>query len=169
MAHRLIEMLNALGEEAETTINNLNSGGCAVFAAHVGYHLKYRAGISNVRLRIGHSFADECDQIPTIEEARKNTHSNANAHDWNDVGVHFGHVIVEFELDDRVYHYDSSGVTRAAGVTENFGFVLHKGALTIEEGLQIACDPSGWNSSFNRSQIPTTIDIISRHFAGVTF
>ena len=43
---QLIKMLNELGKDVEKHIHNLNHGGCAVFAAHVGYALKYRDRLS---------------------------------------------------------------------------------------------------------------------------
>lgn len=165
---RLLAMLNKLGEEAEAKIANLNSGGCAVFAAHVGYHLKYRAGINDVALRIGHSWAeDESDTVP-VEEARNNLHPNANASEWNAAGLSFGHVILEFKTGKtkpQWHHYDSSGVTGVSRVTNNFGFLLHPGEMTVEEGLAIAADQAGWNEQFDRRQIPALIRLIDKHFS----
>ena len=165
---RLLAMLNKLGKDAEKHIECLNSGGCAVFAAHVGYHLKYRAGLTDVVLRVGHSYADDEEDIVPIEEARNNVHPNANADEWHAAGLSFGHVIVEFTTGKTKpvgRHYDSGGVTSKFNVTNNFGYVLHPGSMTVEEGLQIASEQSGWNSMFNREQIPMLINIIDKHFA----
>lgn len=165
---RLLKMLNDLGKDVELNINNLNRGGCAVFAAHVGYHLKYRAGINNVRLRVGHSWAGDDYIIPAVDEVRTNVHPNANAADWSAAGLNFGHVILEFttgKVKKTTRHYDSDGVTGCSNVTNNFGFSLHPGSMTVEEGLQIASEQEGWNRQFNRDQIPQLISIIDKHFA----
>lgn len=164
---KLLKMLNELGKEAELRIESLNSGGCAVFAAHVGYYLKYRAGIKDVKLRVGNSWADEESEIPSVEEARNNVHPNANASEWSAAGLSFGHVIIEFttgKVKRTSCHYDSKGVTGRSNVTNNFGFSLHPGSMTVEEGLQIASEQDGWNRMFNREQIPTLINIIDKHF-----
>lgn len=165
---KLLKMLNELGKEAELRIESLNSGGCAVFAAHVGYYLKYRAGIKDVKLRVGNSWADDESEIPSIDEARNNVHPNANAADWSRAGLSFGHVIVEFttgKVKPVGRHYDSNGVTGKSNVTNAFGFSLHPGSMTVEEGLQIASEQSGWNTMFKREQIPQLINIIDKHFS----
>ena len=165
---RLLAMLNKLGKDAEKHIECLNSGGCAVFAAHVGYHLKYRAGLTDVVLRVGHSYADDEEDIVPIDEARNNLHPNANAHEWNCAGLCFGHVILEFKTGKTKpvwRHYDSSGVTDVSNVTNNFGFLLHPGEMTVEEGLAIAADQAGWTERFDRDQIPTLIRLIDKHFS----
>lgn len=165
---RLLAMLNKLGKDAEKNIEYLNSGGCAVFAAHVGYHLKYRAGLTDVVLRVGHSYADDEDDLIPIDEARNHLHPNANASEWNAAGLSFGHVILEFKTGKTKparWHYDSSGVTSVSNVTNNFGFLLHPGEMTVEEGLAIAADHAGWNTLFDRRQIPALIRIIDKHFS----
>jgi hypothetical protein len=164
---KLLKMLNELGKEADNHISSLNRGGCAVFAAHVGYYLKYRAGIKDVKLRVGHSWAGNSDAIPAVDEVRNNVHPNANAAEWSAAGLNFGHVIVEFttgKMRKTARHYDSDGVTKQANVTNNFGFSLHPGSMTVEEGLQIASEQDGWNRQFDREQIPTLINIIDKHF-----
>lgn len=165
---KLLKMLNELGKEAELRIESLNSGGCAVFAAHVGYYLKYRAGIKDVKLRVGNFWADEESEIPSVEEARNNLHPNANAYEWNRAGLCFGHVILEFKTGKTKpvwRHYDSSGVTGVSNVTNNFGYLLHPGEMTVEEGLAIAADRAGWNERFDRGQIPALIRLIDKHFS----
>ena len=165
---QLIKMLNELGKDAEQHLKNLNSGGCAVFAAHVGYALKYRAGLSNVVIRIGNPWADDESDLVSVDEVRNNVHPNANASQWDSAGLIFGHVILEFvtgKTKKKLRHYDSSGVTGASNVTNNFGFNLHPGYMTVEEGLQIASEQDGWNRCFDREQIPQLIQIIDKHFS----
>ena len=165
---KLLKMLNELGKEAEFRIESLNRGGCAVFAAHVGYYLKYRAGIKNVKLRVGNSWADEESDILAVDDVRNNIHPSANAAEWSAAGLDFGHVIIEFttgKIKKTTRHYDSDGVTSRSNVTNKFGFNLHPGSMTVEEGLQIASEQDGWNHQFNREQIPALINIIDKHFA----
>lgn len=155
----VIDMLNKLAIVISGEITNINKGGCAVFASHVAYHLKYNHGMKDVVLRTGWNG----DKV-NIDKVRKGIPSNSTSMEWNDVGIHFGHVIVEFKHRGKKYHYDAhAGVIKSQRKTVLNNYPLYAGSMTLEEGLQIASSDVGWNSQFNRKQIPKVIKIINSH------
>jgi hypothetical protein len=154
--------LNVLADEVSNQIERVNNGGCAVYAAHVGYHLKYIRGLKDVVLRVGDYCSDDGNR--SIESFRKKVKSNAAPRDWNRAGVYFGHVILEFRYRGKLYHYDSAGgVVRASDVTVLNEYPLYDGHMTVEEGLAIASVSEGWNKMFDRKQIPKLIKLINEH------
>jgi hypothetical protein len=157
----LIKTLTALGKELDREIHNINYGGCCVVAAHVAYQLKYRLGIDAV-VRTGHSWQD--DNLESVDEARNRVEdpSNASAVDWNEAGIGFGHVLVEFSHKNQLRHFDTYGVFLANGETQQ-GYTLHPGKMTVEEALAIASRPEGWNDMFNRKHIPAILNIITKY------
>lgn len=159
----LIERLNALADDVSNTIERVNNGGCAVFASHVAYHLKYVRGVKEVVVRAGDY--DSHGGRLSVDAARKKVKkSNALPCDWNSAGVFFSHVIVEFTYRKKKYHYDShSGVVSETRETHYGEYPLYKGGMTVEEGLAIASTPIGWNPTFNRKNIPRMIKLINKH------
>lgn len=163
----LIDRLNALAKVVNYNIPRVNEGGCAVFASHVAYQLKYGHNLNHVVLRSG-SWMNDDDR--SIDDVRQHIPSNATTEEWNDNGVYFGHVIVEFTYKKKKYHYDShAGVITAKGrkKTALDGLPLYDGHLSVEEGMQISSHQEGWNRSFSRRNIPKMIKMIHEHLSPI--
>lgn len=131
---------------------DINYGGCCVFAAALA---PYLAKVGKVRIRVE---SDSYDGPPTsITKARKNISDN-HVYEWNEEGVNFWHVAIEFVYKDKTYHVDARGVHHH----RRFNFV--DGALTLKEAAELASTGEGWNSDFNRREIPTIKTRLERYF-----
>lgn len=161
----LIDKLDKLGWEAGNKIDSLNSGGCCVFASLVANRLS-AAGIpvrGIVAMR-RHRYDVEPEEVD-IDEARKNVSNVAYDEEWEDNNVHFSHVGLEFELEGKLYHYDSHGVKEAGRTLDNMPIV--RGRLYPEELEALASVPTNWNYWFNRNQIPKLGKLVDKHLKEV--
>lgn len=148
----IIDKLNDLAWKADTQINDLNSGGCAVFAYEVAKKLKEQ-GIDAVGVVAMSSFSLD-DDWPNVSDVRNRLYDVSDAEEWYDNGVIFSHVGVEFELDGMKYHYDSSGVQPVQPWLNRQDWKVLDGRLEIDDLKALADVPSNWNTWFNRNQIP---------------
>ena len=154
---KLIKFLDDVGVLVNSKIHELNRGGCCVFASIVAQRL---SEFCEVRIAVGTDWLDNDDT--TIDEVREQVSSNS-PNEWNNYGVDFGHVIIEFDYDGSTYHYDSNGVTSVQRDTSTFGMPILDGYLTINEAVELASHAE-WNPKFDRSQIPKLEKIIIKEF-----
>lgn len=151
--------------------NNLSNGGCAVVAVLLGKQL---AKYTEVRCVIG----DNTWMVERVPGDRVNlresasellTGNDANAmstNDWHDYDVHFGHVMVEFKMDNKWYHCDDKHLYARRGLRMvPFGFDLYEGYLELQEIAPVANKSIGWNKAFNRNQIGDIAAEIKQAFA----
>jgi hypothetical protein len=155
---KLIGTLNKLGNQANESVGHINAGGCCVYAAAIATHLQHVC--KKVRVLVG----DNDTWRNSIPKVRNQVAANTPS-EWNNNGIQFGHVIVEFEYRGRVYHYDSNGVTKKADRTATLGYKLLKGALTIQEATELGNCARGWNYHFLRNDIPRLHNMIDEHLS----
>lgn len=154
----LINRLNRLGKRVHTQHHTINWGGCCVYAARVAEQLsKYVP----TRVRVGQGW--EGPDSLVIDEVRPQVQSNLPK-EWNKQGLYFAHVVVEFEFNGKVYHYDALGVKRARPRTNMGDYPIVKGHLTIKEARELAAAKKGWNSAFDRDEIPAVHRLIDDAF-----
>ena len=156
----LLKRLELLGETVSMRYSRLNYGGCCVYAALVARALKDH-GIE-ARGIVASSMAKDRNtgKSKNLDPVRKKIAKNIPV-EWNKNGVYFGHVGLEFKYRGRYRHYDSNGVKKPS--TELGGFTLYKGRLTLEEMEALAASKDGWNSVFNREDIPAICGIVKEH------
>ena len=142
----LFEALNTLGQRINKSYPNINNGGCCVYAAAVGEELLKR-GV-NVRTVVANSY----DASLNINKARKGVNNTNQKDEWNQAGVYFNHVGVEFKLGGKWFLYDSDGVNPRGKKLGSYK--VHPGFLSVEEAKALAAEAKGWNDSFNRRSIP---------------
>ena len=155
----LIANLNSLGMDVNAKYRSINYGGCAVYAAIVGKELQ-ALGVE-VKVLVGGGWSS--NPAVSVDEARKNVKKIGRKTDWHENNISFGHVGLEFFWKRRKYHYDSNGAHKPQKTLD--GSTIHKGRMTLEECTAIAAEPQGWNTSFNRRQIPALRRMIKAHFA----
>lgn len=141
---KLIEQLDALGAHVNRKYEYLNNGGCCVFAAIVARELHNR-GIPVGGIVASYSGAANIDEIRPL--IKKNIHS-----EWDDNGISFSHVGVEFKVGRAVKHYDSNGVHGKAKKLDKM--VIYKGRMTVQELEALARKPDGWNDMYDRKNTP---------------
>lgn len=154
----LIDQLDSLGKKVNRKHQYINSGGCAVFAAFVGRALA-NMGI-DVKVIIGGGWGSRPGT--NIEDARKNISDPGVKALWNENGVAFGHVGLEFEWQGKKYHYDSHGTKQPDGFLD--GCTIHPGRMTLEECEAIADEEQGWNTCFSRMDIPSVRKLVEEFY-----
>lgn len=140
-------------------VNNLNCGGCGVFAALVAKRLN-KMGIPAV-VRIGDYSADVNPKL-LIDTIKSNNSFNTKILKRN--GIKFDHFIVEITHNRRKYHLDSDFFHLANPITTNYNTQLYEGFLTPFQAMILAKDKYAWNRAFNRKQIPAMIKKLNEVF-----
>lgn len=135
----------------------INQGGCCVFAILLAKKLQK---LGRVRIR--------CSDIKkrSLTTIRKELHNPLNINEWDNAGVMFEHVFVEFRYKNRTYHIDSEGIYHVDGRKANTPlmdnrYAVHAGELTLDEAEQFSKEPHAWNRMFNRRQIPKLEKLIN--------
>lgn len=140
-------------------VPSINWGGCCVFASLVAERLGRHVP---TRIRVSGDHDDNLSNV-TIPRVRRSVKSNT-PRDWGIEGVSFAHVVVEFEHEGKLYHYDTGGVKPAAEVTAYGRFPLIKGSLQVAEAIELSATPVGWNAQFDRGLIPQAERLITETF-----
>lgn len=161
---RLNQHLYKLGQRMNRFHPYINSGGCCVYASILGEELLKR-GI-DARIIVGASGANHLIQhigkASCLNEVRDRIGPTALQENWQENGVHFNHVGLEFKSPDdgEWYHCDSDNVAPqdwCLGTWE-----IYKGWLSVEDGKILAAFPDGWNTAFDRKTIPLVKQMIRR-------
>lgn len=165
----LFRTLNRLASDAQESFYGINNGGCAVFASLVALRLQ-KMGIP-VWIRVAEdSEILEDDGFPNVDEVRMKILSNA-VDNWNENGIKFGHVLVQFEFDGQQWVYDSHGIAPEGNqflrwYGSHNDTQLYPGKMSVQEMIELSLhSKSGWNMTFNRANIPALTKMISTAFA----
>lgn len=149
-------VLNKFASKINKKYQYINRGGCCVFAAHVAKQLQKHYPVKIVTF--GYRTKKSVDDI------RKNVKVNT-AREWYANGLDLNHVVIEFvDEQGKIWHYDSTGVHKADGSIYDDPII--RGYLTVDEALEMASSPLGWNNQFDRSVIPEFKRMVHNHFRG---
>lgn len=166
----LLSTLSKLGDEANAMFPNLNYGGCCVYAAEIARILQ-KAGYA-VRVVTGRPWEWGSDH-PQIDDIRdiilKNNCDNRKKCNWSMHDIGFWHVAVQVRIRDEWYSCDSDTVTIGAA---QFGkdrrmHTAPGSGFTVEEAIGFASESEGWNSMFDRQQIPAVHSLIRKHLSAL--
>ena len=146
----VISLLKQLSDELESNYSYLNGGGCCCIAAMVQKafykylpHIPTRIAVMGDRRSRGNIYKARA-KIPPYE-----VHSKLS---WRLEGISFTHVMIEFKVKESWYAFDSAGVTEC--LEDWNGYLRSEGYLLHDEATALADNPDGWNSMFNRDQLP---------------
>lgn len=156
----IIEALNVLGKRINRWYPNINSGGCCVYAAMVAEEL-HKRGVDVCIIVAAECSDDDEGHNADLNYLERNIKSNSKA-DWNNNGVFFNHVGIEFRIGDDIYHYDSNGVHPEDVMLDCWR--LYEGRISIETAKSLAEEAEGWNTTFNRKSIPSLRLHVSNFF-----
>lgn len=108
-------------------------GGCCVVAAHVARYLSQHVP---TKIVVGNYRRADLDKI------RPNTNP-LNKDEWEENGIDFDHVLVEFKEGNRWYTFDSTyGVKQRNTYWSVYSnWIKVKGTLTIKEATALANSP----------------------------
>lgn len=139
----LVESLKSCGRMVLEHAPEVNHGGCGVYAAKVAMALQDRGievwGVISSPLRN--------DDLNIV----RNESNPRTVRQWNDAGVIFNHVLVQFEHRGRIYTHDARNTSAGKLKREpTFGGLICPGYLTVPEMVTLAAHPKGWNSAFDR-------------------
>ena len=159
-ARQLNRILRKLGRHVQEDITGgyLNYGGCAVYAALVGRELQ-RLGVPVGVVVNGYGGAN-------LDEVRLKVTDVGDKGQWNDNGVYFNHVGLEYAINGHAYHCDSEYLSRARHHPQLNR--LYPGRLAVDEAEALADDPIGWNRCFDRRLIPEIKEAVEEAFAPLT-
>jgi len=162
---KVFKALRDLGNKADMSIDNLNRGGCCVFAAEVAEKLQQQ-GFEVRLVEVIPRYESRSDaSLDYIREMiQQNNESPLEKRNWESYGASFWHVAVQFKIGNRWYTYDSNTLIRGK---IRFGmYRVVPGFFTVEEGKAFAKSPT-WNEMFNRRQIPRLRKMVSQHLTGL--
>lgn len=159
-SRKVTTVLNRIGRRVNFLFPNINHGGCCVFAAIIGTELK-RLGIS-ARGIVASYYSDVGKS--NIDSARENVSENI-PWEWEESGVYFTHVGVEYDINGTVKHYDSNGVKRKG--SRLLYLKIYDGRLTVDELKELSRTSKGWNPSFVRKDIPAMRRLIKEEMAAL--
>lgn len=169
----LVRFLEDLGKEVNSSISNVNYGGCCVYASIVSEQLVRKGyGAGGFCSWYGYSEMDIDSARSNIlrdQDRRRFFAQNQYIHKlWYEQGVNFGHVATAIFLQNgrRILHDSVETVLVKPSQVEFRMKPIAKGFLYPNEMKALADDPSEWNPDFNRKQIPAMRRIIEEKFNG---
>lgn len=160
---RNLAQLRELSYKLKTNLQLPNHGGCCVIAVEIAKHLRT---VYPTKIRVSTDLTGYDELADTdISEVADNMCDHADCDEWNDNGIYFGHVVVEFKYRGRNYHMDTNGVKRAKDVDPSFGWIFYPGEFPLKPAQTLANNTDHtWNSMFNRKQIPSLRKMVSTFF-----
>lgn len=152
--------MELVNESIRNNIDSINAGGCAFFASELAQRMQ-AAGIEDFSIAVfGDVIEDESELVP-IEEAINDMLSwdgDLNSiYSWNDNGIHFAHVVIEW----RGIKWDA--VEPFEG-TKWRGAFQYEGEFPEDSLHAIGQCSDGWNCMYDRSQNDTVREILDCAF-----
>lgn len=163
--HReLLARLRRLKRVASSHVSNINYGGCGVMAAIVGAELR-KLGVEVEVATVGNRWDDSDRGLPAAK-VRDNVFNIADTYEWDENGLDRGHLGVRFKSGKRVYCWDTdAGLTPPSRIGRWPAAGKFGEGLTVDECKALASKQQGWNSDFNRRNIPL-LRHLTRHYLG---
>lgn len=159
-SEELFNRFAKLKDAINVCIRDLNYGGCAVVAGIVGDVLQDLGIICDI--------ATPTYGKPAVE-VRPNVGPKATANTWYHNGLSTHHLAVRFRVDGITYIWDSDclcvGGLRFGGTSgDRLEAAGQLGdGLTVKECIHIGSKATGWNSTFDRQQIPLLKTLVEYH------
>lgn len=157
-------MLHELCKELTCEYEWINWGGCAVMASIVGHELQ-RIGVT---VDIVTPLYNESVRIACPANVRAKVNDPLDVYEWDNNGLHRGHLAVRFKLGKCLYTWDSDVFNRGGstyGDHRQFDSKYPFGhGLTVAECGIISAKPKGWNTTYDRSQTPRLKTIVKAKF-----
>lgn len=165
LKRRLRRLSRALNTQ---TRGDINWGGCGVMAGIVGEILE----LWGIPVEVV-TPAEYCDEV-SPKEARERMEywgENWTANDWDSNGLSRSHLAVRFKLRGKLYTWDSAGLLcsdryfgrRADGSPSRCADYPFGDGMTVQECIEISSTQDGWNTVFDRRQIPLMRELAYQH------
>lgn len=143
---------------------SINCGGCAVFAVELNRRLMAN-GFNNGRFIVYDFALNGRKRFADINSAEMELRGiNADIGDifkWNDAGVFFDHVVLEWNGTA----WDAEGPMAFSDMSVWYDSPAHDGFLSHEVVAGLADIPCNWNRTFDRDDIPYIQETLNEVFA----
>lgn len=169
---RLHAALNALANEANAKLEDLNCGGCGVFAAEVAQYLQRMGYATRIACSTG-CWGFGGQNIDAMRERIMRTNNGrCTASDWHNNEVSMSHLAVEYDYTTkrgrtvRRFYESAQGDRPASKTMTTDGwneFRVCEGRFTVAEMRDLADYVPAWNPRFERSQIPKLRKLVRKH------
>ncbi len=147
--------LNKLSHALDNNFYCINNGGCCSVAVMLADALK---PYTEVRIAVS-----GYDGLDITEDIVNNMPYDATPRVWNENGIHFNHVFMEFKVGDEWFQYHvGKNVTRVSPYDALMRW-KHRGYITLEHARNLA-KSTDWNWLFDRNQIPEMQNFIECFF-----
>lgn len=150
-------------ERVNSEIVRMNWGGCGVFAAELCAVMQ-EIGITDARIRVYGYDCEGTDLNELEQHLRENGIDVSDTCNWNDCGVNFGHIVVEWA--DRVWDSEICGDDISRN-NQWCGNDMYSGYISYDALVELAANPSGWNFMYAREQNPHVRKIIREGFSTI--
>lgn len=141
----LVDALNQLAYDLDSEFEEINAGGCGAMAAMVGKHLERMGVVCDVATP---------DYGSVAGKVRNSVGDRSMPHEWDDNGMSRSHLAIRFKIGTSVRLWDTdNGVVDHIDRWELSGKDMGLG-LTVQECAWISDSGVGWNSCFDRDQLP---------------
>lgn len=144
-----LEQLDTDLQNIDATFHRINWGGCGCMAAMLADALRLKFPV--MRITSSGNCGDK-----DLDEMRSNMEGDSNMYKstWSDNGLWFNHVWIEVLTHEGWRAIDSEGVHMIDDMYQKWGTPA-TGSFTIDEINALSMNSgSGWNSSFDRDQLP---------------
>lgn len=162
---KIIWALEKLGANVSRSVPAINQGGCGVYAWLVAKAL-HSLGIKTEVVATNMGIGKPVDLDKLREELAAGGLDFGSKRHWEMLGAQFAHVGVRLKIGRKYYVADADTVI--PGKTRLQRWKVYKGAYTLEEAEAFAKEARGWNSWFDRRQIPTIHKLVNKHLSPET-
>lgn len=161
---RVRKCLAAIASEVSRNVNNVNRGGCGVYAVELAKRMK-KLGFTDMKLRV-YGLPEPNNRRPvnvtSVEREVFADNPPDNMYEWNDNGVYFCHVRMEW--GSRVWDVEGDEAAKTDKIW-NEDYPRYPGSISLKAMNRLAAEKTCWNPTFNRTQIPLMRRIMDKHFA----
>jgi len=160
---RVRKCLAAIASEVSHNVDYVNCGGCGVYATELAKRMK-KLGFTDMKLRV-YSYPNANNErlvnVASVERKVFGDNLPDNLREWSVNGVSFCHVRMEWGF--RVW--DVEGDEPAKTDKAWRWYPRHPGSLSLKAMNRLSAKKAGWNTMFDRTQIPLMRQIMDKHFA----
>lgn len=146
----IIRELEKLCRDLDKKFRAINCGGCCVVAGYVALFLRHCDIDAKVIVIDG--------RTRDLNKLRNQFEDPSDISNWFNSSISFAHVLVAFTYNGKEYVMDSNGIRSKSGEQD-----IAEGHLEIREAIALGRKTSGWNSWFDRKQIPGIRRTITKH------
>lgn len=154
-----LDKLHDFALSIDYDFDSVNYGGCCAvayaFAKHLQKYFPVKIIVAN------YAWMEKNDQ--DVSEIRQKLSTNTLAA-WNENGISFAHILVEFEVDGITYHLETEDGLKERHTHTLGKHPILKGHLSLTDAEELANNPDGWNDRFDRDQLPAINKAINKFF-----